>query len=425
MRTIFIVSLLAVPIILVVLRQPLEESTITTGDRIQNAGYSYESYDIYTEDGYGLTIFRVKNSTSTKAEGDSRSSTASPTAPVVLLMHGLSSSSDIWVIEGLSNPLVYDLVNQGYDVWLGNNRGNRYGNRHLNMTSNDRHFWSFSIHEIGTLDLPRIIDFILEHTQQPSLHYVGYSQGTTVGFIMLSMRPEYNHKLKSISMLSPCVIMIHGSSPTRHLARFLGIYTPIHSYIGDSALFRPWIIRKLLGFEMCRSKDANAKICSFIIFKLFGGYSAYLDESLLPDIFNTHPTTASAHQILHLMQFHHTKKFIQYNHGPEVNQKRYNQSTPPEYNLSNINPRFPIHLFYSGYDEYIAPKDIAMLGKIMGNRTREHFIDLENFSHIDFVWASNIKEVINRPLLDIINEAEMVLQTEGKSPLKFDRKQQL
>jgi hypothetical protein len=56
----------------------------------------------------------------------------------------------------------YLLSDAGYDVWLGNFRGNRYSRGHLNATSNmnpdkDEHFWKFSIHELGKYDLPAMM----------------------------------------------------------------------------------------------------------------------------------------------------------------------------------------------------------------------------------------------------------------------------
>ena len=36
--------------------------------------------------------------------------------------------------------MLHDL---GYDVWLGNVRGNAYSRKHANMTLNDKKYWMF------------------------------------------------------------------------------------------------------------------------------------------------------------------------------------------------------------------------------------------------------------------------------------------
>lgn len=38
-----------------------------------------------------------------------------------------------------------------------------------------------SFHEMAMYDLPAAIDFVLQKTGQQQLHYVGYSQGCTIG----------------------------------------------------------------------------------------------------------------------------------------------------------------------------------------------------------------------------------------------------
>ncbi|XP_013116274.2 lipase 3 [Stomoxys calcitrans] len=405
MKALFIISLLIIPLLLIVFRPEHKPNTLTTLERVERAGYACKTYEIFTKDGYGLSIFRIGNSKANRS-GRSSSTTTPQSKPVVLLMHGITSSSDVWVIEGLANPLAYDLVDQGYDVWLGNSRGNAYGLRHLNMSSEDRQFWRFTFHEIGTIDLPDIIDFILKQTHETSLHYVGYSQGTSIGFVLLSTQPQYNMKFKTINMLAPVVYINHIRTVLKHLAGFVGTYTPLYPFLSDLPMFGSKILRYLLGIEACRSVHANPTFCAFIVHRLFGGYSGYMDKSILPDLFNSQPTTCSLHQALHFLQLYHSKQFLQYDLGPEGNQRRYNQSTPPLYNLSNINPRYPIHLFYSDYDEYSSKKDAEALAEILGNRSATHFIDLEHFAHVDFVWGSNIKEVINKPILEIINAAE-------------------
>ena len=41
------------------------------------------------------------------------------------------------------------LANKGYDVWIGNTRGNFYSSKHVNMTENDPDFWKYSFDEMA------------------------------------------------------------------------------------------------------------------------------------------------------------------------------------------------------------------------------------------------------------------------------------
>lgn len=79
----------------------------------------------------------------------------------------------------------------------------------------------FSWHEIGYYDLPAKIDYILNYTSQPSLYYIGHSQGTTTFYVMASERPEYNRKIRLMVSLAPVAFMSNLSSPViKMLARF-------------------------------------------------------------------------------------------------------------------------------------------------------------------------------------------------------------
>lgn len=141
---------------------------------------------------------------------------------------------------------------------------------------------------------------------------------------------------------------------------------------------------------------------------------------MLPEIFKSHPSGSSMHQAIHFMQHYISGRFRQYDYGSNENMKRYNQTTPPDYNLDNINPRFPIHFYYSAYDTYSAKADVERISEVLGNRSVNHFIDLKDFAHIDFIWADNVKDVINWQVLKIMNEAEEILSKDLENNLDIE-----
>lgn len=110
------------------------------------------------------------------------------------------------------------MADLGYDVWLGNARGNRYSRRHIRLNpdggrTDRRRFWEFSWHQVGTIDLPEMIDHVLKETGVERIHYIGHSQGTTSFFVMASERPEYNDKIIAMQALAPVAFMSNLRSP--------------------------------------------------------------------------------------------------------------------------------------------------------------------------------------------------------------------
>uniref|UniRef100_A0A1I8NHT4 Lipase n=1 Tax=Musca domestica TaxID=7370 RepID=A0A1I8NHT4_MUSDO len=374
----------------------------TTADRILSHGYYSESHSVTTSDGFTLQLFRIKKS---------RRSDNGPQRPAVLLMHGFTGSSDCWVFMGPEIALSYELVERGYDVWLGNSRGNPYGMRHSSMSPKEKKYWRFSWHEIGTIDLPTMMDYILRETGHSALHYVGHSQGTTIMFVLLSSRPEYNHKLKTAHMLAPIAYMKNVRSELLlDMVPLLGTYGPLTAALGDEPFMQQKFLQQMLGFEKCRNPDADMKMCTYILFSIYGGASGYFNESIIPEFFATHPASCSTHQAIHFVQLHVSGHFRQYDFGPKGNQKRYNRSTPPDYEVSNIQPRFPLHFYYSNFDELSSKKDVEKLSELLGNNSINHFIDLKRFVHLDFLAATNVKEVINRGVIERMDEVELALK---------------
>ena len=102
---------------------------------VETRGYAIETHYVTTADGYILTMFRIPSAASETV------------APVVLLQHGLLDSSFTWVSNYADESLGYILSDAGYDVWFGNNRGNKFGRNHTTLdpdASPADGFWDFS-----------------------------------------------------------------------------------------------------------------------------------------------------------------------------------------------------------------------------------------------------------------------------------------
>lgn len=176
-------------------------------------------HHVTTGDGYILELHRIPHR---RNDGPNRR----PFKPPVLIVHGLLDSSATWVLSNPQNALAYALVDAGYDVWLGNCRGNTYSRNHTHLNPDGRRrerqrFWSFSWHEIALHDLPAMIDYVLDQTRWKQLHYIGHSQGTTAFFILCSERPEYNRKILLMNALAPVAFMSNLRSP---IMRAVGVF---------------------------------------------------------------------------------------------------------------------------------------------------------------------------------------------------------
>ena len=71
----------------------------------------------------------------------------------------------------------------------------------------------FSWDEIGKYDVSAMIDHILQRTNHSSLFYVGHSMATTVFWVAMNERPEYNQVIRGMIALGPTASVPNIKSP--------------------------------------------------------------------------------------------------------------------------------------------------------------------------------------------------------------------
>lgn len=98
------------------------------------------------------------------------------------------------------------LVDEGYDIWLGNNRGTEYSQGHKVYSVDDPLYWDFDWADMGNYDDPATISSIKAATGLEKISYVGYSQGTAQMHYALTHDSAgfYEQNLNRIIHLAPC-----------------------------------------------------------------------------------------------------------------------------------------------------------------------------------------------------------------------------
>ena len=130
---------------------------------------------------------------------------------MVYLQHGLIDSADTFIMNEEHLAPAFVLANKGYDVWLGNIRGNRYSNAALSPFVRD--YWEFTFDELARYDLTASFRYIANKTGQ-KINYVGHSQGTLIMFIALSMKYQHiRENLATFVALGPIVYINDMDSP--------------------------------------------------------------------------------------------------------------------------------------------------------------------------------------------------------------------
>ncbi|KAG0221391.1 cholesterol esterase [Mortierella sp. GBA43] len=302
--------------------------------------------------------------------------------PVVLLYHGFMMCSEVWLCNlDEERNLAFVLAEAGYDVWLGNARGNKYSLKHMFLKPHENKFWDFSMDELALFDMPDTIDYILARTGAPSLVYIGFSQGTAQAFASLSINPSLNDKVSLFIALAPAttppgldnglVNSVVKAAPNV-IYLLLGRKAPLTAALFWQSLLHPTTYATLI--------DAAVKF-------LFGWESQSMSPVQKAVSYQHLYSFTSVRILVHWFQIIRTQVFQMYDDVlPRVPYLSSNRShCPHPFPTNQITT--PIAIFYGGNDSLV---DLKSLHEDIPEPVG--IWEVPNYEHLDFLWAEGLEE---------------------------------
>ncbi|KAF2134981.1 alpha/beta-hydrolase [Dothidotthia symphoricarpi CBS 119687] len=345
-------------------------------------GYTCEEHIVQTGDGYLLGLHRLSNRA---GEENVRvnAGKGSVTKKVVYLHHGLMMNSEVWVcLTERERCLPFQLVERGYDVWLGNNRGNKYSKKSVHTAPTSSAFWDFSIDQFAFHDIPDSIDYILETTRQPSLSYIGFSQGTAQAFATLSIHPTLNDKVNLFIALAPAM------SPPGLTSGIVDSFVKTSPDILYLAFGRKSILPSTTMWQSILYPPIFVRVIDAALRFLFG-WSAV---NILPDQkLAAYPhlySYTSTKSVVHWFQIIRNGVFQMYDDeapSPLSNRSKYYKVA--KFPTRNI--KTPIVLMYGGTDSLV---DIKIMLKELPRHTTAK--EIPHYEHLDFLWAQSVDKLV-------------------------------
>ncbi|KAJ1340081.1 hypothetical protein BSLG_005292 [Batrachochytrium salamandrivorans] len=352
----------------------------TTEDFVSHWEFPFQTHYVTTKDGYILTLHRIpsskaeskaahsptshfqatqtsecetspnesSNSGSTPLNNGNRTSnsgsinrTAYAPKPVVLLWHGFLMCSEVWVCTpDPKGSLALTLAEAGYDVWLGNTRGNKYSCKHRKLRPTDEEFWNFSMDQLALCDLPDSVDYILRLTGVPSLSYIGFSQGTAQCFSALSLNQQLNSQINLFLALAPAT-KPHGLE-NKTIDSLVHVSPEvIYLLFGRKAL-----LSSALFWQSILTPSTFAWVIDFACHFLFGWKSDYMDSK--PIVYRHLYSYSAVKIVVHWFQIMKTGRFQMYDDHPPMMPNAVEGYHVPRYPTSQI--QTPIAIIYGGED---------------------------------------------------------------------------
>lgn len=348
-------------------------------------GFTAEEYYLTTEDGYIVLVERAYRKITQKNP--------------IIIAHGLGMNALGWVNRG-DVSLARLLGNLGYDVWMLNVRGTWYSKGHVNLTTSDKKYWTFTIDQVGLYDIRSTIKLVDKHTKRQAI-YIGYSMGTTGFYMFSSTYPEEAKRyIKGMISLAP----ILNYKNARSVAKFLSPVWPLVKRF----VYALWNGEVLPGYSIflrpLLRTSAGMYLIQFFANFVFGDDFNQMDPLTYPIFATQLLDTGGVELFSQFYQYLDTSNFTKFDYGKEKNLEMYGTANVPRYDLSKIPVPLSIFVGENDWLSTITNAQDIMAGIQPKLRCGFQVIPYRKWTHLDFLIAKDLPKYLYKYLFQKIKE---------------------
>lgn len=353
-----------------------------TLDGVTDAAVSVHPFT--TEDGLGLQLTRFH-----RADRDD----------VVLLMHGLTSSSDMFIMPEHRN-LVSFLLDSGFgDVWT---LDFRMSSRFPYDTETHR----FTMDDVALHDHPAALRELRRHIGDRRVHVIAHCLGSTT----FSMSLAAGTVDGVTSLISNCVSLTPRVPSWSRLKLALGP-TVLEYVLGFSfldprygeapVLTRPWLLSRLVSLV---HRECEVRACHMLSFMWGSGKPAmYMHDNLMPE---THERIADLCSAIGLHYYRHINKMAKAGRALKYDPGNTRHADLPDDYLANAAKITTPILFLTGdHNKVFADSNVICYRELSKITPGLHELEvIPGYGHQDLIMGQHSHRDIFPRMLDFLRK---------------------
>lgn len=369
-------------------------------------GFILQHYDITTEDGYILDLWRLNDSVDSLFDYELAERT-----PIVI-SPGLGCDGTIFMNNQRENSVAFMLYDAGYDVWIINYRGNYYSRYHETYDRDtDNDYWIFTMYEQAKYDLTASINYVLQNNDHTNLSLIGHSMGSANILILTSMYESFGFdvtKIKSVILTAPAAISENMSALN---------FEQIHD-MEDGAAEK--LVFNIFGYKSFGSHEDYGYLLSRLAYGIPNiaqeivewacgkdDTNAYENEDIYYYL-NFYPSGTSVYSLANYLQLIKRGGFQAYDYSfvdSNLNLEHYGSSVPPTFDFNNIPTNIPILVMPGENDTMAALEDCTEVYNQLNQKDRDYLelYTVSGYNHIDFIWGTNVDTYIYPKVEEFFN----------------------